>query len=158
MSNFWGAYQKTIRAVLFHNCGQDKPGIVIFVGAGGEGQNPVGKGGGDAAEHGTGNGILKPLGIVFVGRKVCAPGITADIRYIAGEEGQRVSPFGCEQIPGRMGIIKGLAFEVDQISEHGAVPHVVAVNDGILIRKIPFVAEIHENTAGAVVASVDQMI
>gem|GEM_PF-4648739 len=110
-------------------------------------------------EIGVGDHTVDPvLEAGVVGK---ADGVGVGVR-VADEAGEHVHPIvlrrGVDIERGVLGIILRVGLILLEACEHGAVVHVVAVNDGVGVAEIPVVLEIHEQGAAAVVAAVDEAV
>ena len=135
------------------------PCVVIFVGAGGQGDNTLGRGG----HHVT----VKVRLALHLGQIVCVillagkgehVGVGVIIAGISGKDFDFIVLGGGVQIEHRMCIIVGLLSVAGQGAEHGAVSHVVTVDDGVCAGEIGCALAIHKQGTALVVAAVKQMV
>ena len=101
--------------------------------------------------------FLQPVRVLLDASEVLHIGGRIHGGDIAGE---KIDPVRCRrrhQVHPRMLVIVALVLVPGDAGEHGAVLHVVPVNDGIVIGKVGPVLDIQERTAVAVLGSVCQV-
>ena len=137
---------------------QDKASVLEFIAAGGKGEHSILSGRGNiGGKTAFSHQFIKPL-LIRCCRKIEIPRRGRGVGDIAGEKVHRMGSLRGDQKGGRMFVIEGLLFVKKQVCEHGAVFHVVAVNDTVEVKEGTVVGGVQKEAAGAVIAFVELVV